>query len=417
MTYDFTILPNGLKVIGLPMDFLHTVSVGLMVNSGSVYEDAKINGVSHFIEHMLFKGTETRSARQLACEIDAVGGLLNAFTDREDTCFYTNAVSEHLPIAMELIADMVLHSRFDPADIRKEKGVVLEEIAMAEDTPDDLVYELLNLSQYGLQKVSRPILGTEKTVKALTREKILGYKDMMYTPKRCVLALAGRYDWNDVVRQAQELYGTWKGGEGPEKAVAAEPFSPTVITREKDIEQTHIAIGWPCAASGDPAYYPYTILNTVVGGAVSSRLNQTIREQHGLAYNVYSSISNTLTCGQFSIYAGTSPEKANKVLSLMKSEMKKLGKDGVKEDEFEQAKQQTLAGIVMSLDSASSRMHAVGQRLLLQGDILSDEALIEKVRSITRESVNEAAREMLIKAPCAAIVGPEINDLDLDFIH
>ena len=417
MTYDFTVLPGGLRIVGLPMPYRRTVSVGLMVNSGSVYEDAKINGVSHFIEHMLFKGTETRSARELACEIDRLGGMLNAFTDREDTCFYTTAVSEQLPAAMELISDMVLHSSFDPAEIRREKGVVLEEIAMSEDMPDDLVFELLNQAQFGIQNVSQPILGTEKTVKGLTREKILAYKAAMYTPKRSVLALAGKYDWNSVVAQAQELYGAWEGGEGPERAVPARPFSPAVLTKEKDIEQTHICIGFPCPASYVPEYYPYTIFNTVVGGSSSSRLFQSIRERHGLAYSVNSAISNTLTCGQFSIYAAVSPEKANKALSLMKTELKKLGKNGISGAEFEQAKQQTLAGIIMSLDSASGRMQAVGHRLLLKDDIMSDEELIEKIEGITLSEVNEIAAELMRQPVFASIVGAGIDGIDLGIIQ
>ena len=416
MQYDLLTLPNGLTLLGLPMPHLHTVSVGLMVNCGSVYEEAEISGISHFIEHMLFDGTEKRTCRDLACEMDKIGGLLNAFTDREDTCFHTTAVSGHLPVVFDLISDMVLASRFDPADIRKEKKVILEEIAMIGDAPDELVYDLLPVAQMGLQKVSRPVIGSAKTVKALSRETLLAYKETMYSPRRAVLALAGKYDWSEVVSLADRYFGAWEGGEGPEKAVYASPASPTVILRPKDIEQTHICMGWNGEASGSPGYYPLTILNTIVGGAISSRMNQIIREKHALAYNVYSSIGNTLTGGQFSVYAGTNPVKANRVLSLMKKEITGIVKHGVTEAEFEQAKEQTLSGIVMSLDSSMSRMLAVGQRLLLHGDILSDEDLLERVKTVTLASVNDLARRMFSEKPFAAIVGAGTENIDLSLI-
>ena len=218
MAFDLKTLPNGLRIIGEHMPGYRSVAVGLWVESGSQYETPSENGISHFIEHMLFKGTEKRSARDIAEEMDAVGGQLNAFTSKECTCFYAKVVDEHLPLAMDVISDLVLSSRLDPADIEREKGVVIEEINMAEDTPEDLVFELLMLAHYGDQPVARPILGTEASVSALTRERITDYMRRMYRPECAVLALAGNYNWNEVVRQAQTLYGGWQPTGAPRDA-------------------------------------------------------------------------------------------------------------------------------------------------------------------------------------------------------
>ena len=405
MKHDFTVLPNGLRVIGVPMKMFRSVSVGLWVDSGSVYETAQTNGISHFIEHMLFKGTENRTARQIAEEMDAVGGLLNAFTDRENTCFYTKVVDEHLPLAMDMISDLVLHSRLAKEDIAREKGVVLEEINMAEDTPDDLVFELLAQARYGLQPVSRPVLGTAENVNAFTCEDILAHMKRCYRPEGAVLALAGSYDWDKVVSQAAELYGAWQGTGEKRPVIALEPHEPTVIRREKDIEQTHITIDYPGLKAGDPAYYPLTILNTVVGGAMSSRLFQTIREEKGLAYSVYSGTGATSVSGTFEIYAGTSPENAEQVVELINREMLKLAKDGISEKEFSQAREQTLANLIMATESTSNRMQSAGRRMLMRGETMTPDELIEKVKAIRPEEVNELASGLINKPRAAALVG------------
>lgn len=405
MDFDFTILNNGLRMIGVPMPTFHSASVGLWVDSGSVYETEENSGVSHFIEHMLFKGTEKRSARQIAEEMDAVGGLLNAFTDRENTCFYTKVVDRHLPLAMDLISDLVLHSRFDEADIAREKGVVLEEINMAEDTPDDLVFELLTQAHFGMQNVSRPVLGNEGSVAGLTRAQILDYKNRRYRPEGAVLALAGSYCWDEVVRQANELYGAWESSGERQFAVPTLPHTPCVLRREKNIEQTHICIGYPAPAADSDQIYAFNVINTVVGGSLSSRLFQSIREEKGLAYSVYSCISNTETSGIFSIYAGTSPETAEEVVRLINSEMARLAADGITEEEFVKAREQTLSGIILASESTSGRMRSAGQRMLMRGNTMTPEELAARVEAVRRDEVNELTRAFAASPRSAALVG------------
>ena len=405
MAYDQLTLKNGLRIIGEPMPYFHSVSVGLWVESGSQYETPAEHGVSHFIEHMLFKGTEKRTARDIAEEMDAVGGQLNAFTSKECTCFYAKVVDEHLPLAMDVIADLVRHSRLSEDDIAREKGVVIEEINMAEDTPEDLAFDLLMLAHYGDQPVSRPILGTEESVSALTREQIVDYMNRMYRPECAVLALAGSYNWDEVVKQAEELYGDWQPTGAPRPHMETTNVEPTIIRRKKDIEQTHICIGFPTEGIGSPEIYPMALLNSVYGGAMSSRLFQSIREEKGMAYTVYSYPNPYTDTGVLAVYAGTSPDHADEVMRLIDEETRNIAENGLTEREFEQAKQQLLSGFILGQESTSSRMNAAGRRLLLMGDTQSDEIVIARIKAIQYDEVNALAKRTLLTKPSIAIVG------------
>ncbi len=409
MTFDQMTLPNGLRIVGEHIPYYRSVSVGLWVESGSQYEHEGEHGVSHFIEHMLFKGTLTRSARDIAEQMDAVGGQLNAFTGKECTCFYAKVVDEHLPLAMDVIADMALNPKFDPEDIRKEKGVVIEEINMAEDTPEDLAFEMLMLAHYGDQPVSRPILGTSKGVSAFTREGVLAYMKRMYRPERCVLALAGNYDWDAVIKQATELYGAWQSTNEPRPTLETNKTKPRILRRQKDIEQTHICIGFESPEMGSEMIYPMALLNSVYGGAMSSRLFQTIREERGMAYTVYSYPNSYKDTGVLAVYAATGPENANEVIRLIKEETRNLAENGITEKEFIQSREQLLAGYLLGLESTSGRMNAVGRRLLLLDDIQTDDQVVAKIKGITLESVNELAKKVFSSETSMAIVG---NDAD-----
>ena len=405
MAYDQITLKNGLRIIGERMPSFRSVSVGLWVESGSQYETPAEHGISHFIEHMLFKGTEKRTARDIAEEMDAVGGQLNAFTSKECTCFYAKVVDEHLPLAMDVISDLALHSRLSPDDIEREKGVVIEEINMAEDTPEDLAFDLLMLAHYGDQPVSRPILGTEASVSAITREQIQSYMARMYRPEGAVLALAGGYDWEKVVAQAEALYGSWQptGDKRPELITV--PVEPRVIRRAKDIEQTHICLGFPTSGIGSPEIYPMALLNSIYGGATSSRLFQSIREEKGMAYTVYSYPNPCTGTGVLAVYAGTSPDHAAEVVRLLNEETQNLAENGLTPREFEQGRQQLLSGFILGQESTSSRMNAAGRRLLLMGDTQSDDDVIRKIKAITFEEVNFLARKTLTSPRSASVVG------------
>ncbi|MBQ3079987.1 MAG: insulinase family protein [Clostridia bacterium] len=411
MAFDLITLDNGLRIIGEFIPHYRSVSVGLWVESGSQYEIGRENGISHFIEHMVFKGTDKRSARDIAEEMDAVGGQLNAFTSKECTCFYAKVVDEHLPLAMDVISDLVRHPKLDETDIEKEKGVVIEEIYMAEDTPEDLAFEMLMLAHFGDQSVARPILGTEEYVNGFTREMVADYMARMYRPERCVLALAGNYKWNEVVEQAKALYGDWKmtGEKRPEIHTAE--IAPGMLTRNKDIEQTHICIGFPSSCIGSKDVYPLALMNSVYGGAMSSRLFQTIREEKGMAYTVYSYPNAYTDTGMLAVYAGTSPEHADEVVRLIFEETKKLAEEGLTEKEFKQAREQLLASFILGLESTSSRMNSIGRRLLLLNDTQSDDDVVEKIKRITLEDVNALAKKVLSAPFSCAIVGNKADSV------
>ena len=410
--YDFACLSNGMRIIGNPMKAFRSVSVGLWIDSGSVFESKDEAGISHFIEHMLFKGTQKRSARQIAEEMDAVGGNMNAFTDKECTCFYTRVVDEHLPLALDMLADMVLSSRFDPEDIKKEKGVVLEEINMCEDTPDDLVFDLLDRAHFGTQCVGRPILGTAASVSAITRESIVNYMYRRYRPQGAVLALAGSYDWDSVVALAKSLFEDWTAAPGREESETFKACRHKVLRKEKRIEQTHWCVGFDGPETGSKDKYPVNILNTVLGGSMSSRLFQKIREEHGLAYSVASGLSTTIDSGLFYIYAATSPENARPALELALDECRRLASEGITEKEFNQARQQVTASIIMGSESTGTIMRSLGGRMLQFGDTRTVDDIINSIKAVTLDEVNLLAAKVLGSKRSGAIVGAKTKSIE-----
>ncbi len=411
MTFDQITLENGLRVIGERIPHFRSASVGLWLGAGSQFEAADEAGVSHFLEHMVFKGTERRTARQIAEEMDAVGGQLNAFTAKECTCFYARVVDEHLPLAMDVIADMATHPAFDPAEMEKEKGVVIEEIAMAEDTPEDLVHEQLMLAHYGDQAVARPILGTEASVSGCSRERLSGYWARMYRPKNAVLSVAGSYDWAAVTELAARLLGDWRP-EGLDKLpCVTRAAAPGVVTREKDIEQTHICLGYPAPPLGDPRLYGFDVFNSVFGGAMSSRLFQKIREESGLAYTVYSCPNAYLDTGMLSVYAACSPENAAQVYDMILEEARTLAENGLTEAEFTMAREQMKAGFILGLESTSARMQANGRRLLLRGTTRTEGEIIERIEAVRFDEVNALTRETLTAPHSLALVGKGVDGL------
>ncbi|MGX8706320.1 MAG: M16 family metallopeptidase, partial [bacterium] len=354
MTFDQITLPNGLRIIGERIDHFRSVSVGLWLGAGSQYETPEEAGLSHLLEHMVFKGTQKRTARQIAEEMDAVGGQLNAFTAKECTCFYAKVVDEHLPLAMDVICDLATAPVFDPAELEKEKGVVIEEINMAEDTPEDLVFELLMLAHYGDQPLARPILGETKQIQSYTRDDLRRYWARMYRPQNAVLALAGNYDWAQVQALANDLLGRWPTDGFDRPPFATIPAAPTVIVKEKDIEQVHICLGFPGLATGDERGYELSIFNSVYGGAMSSRLFQKIREDSGLAYSVYSYPNAYTDTGMLAVYAATNPEVANIVIDMILDETRDLAETGLTPEEFAMAREQMKSGYIMGLESTSA---------------------------------------------------------------
>ncbi len=405
--YDQIRLSNGLTVIGERLPHFRSVSVGVWIASGSQYETRAENGLSHFLEHMLFKGTEKRSAREIAEAMDAVGGQLNAFTAKESTCVYAKVIDEHTDLALDVLSDMVLHSAFDGDELTKEKGVVLEEIAMSEDEPEDVCGELIMSAQYGDQPLAWPILGPADNVRAFTREALTAYRDRMYRPECSVLAVSGNYEWDRLATMAERYFGEWKAGTGACPEYAVQPAKPQNLRREKDIEQVHLSVGFPACAIGAPELYPTTIFNSVLGGAMSSRLFQRVREESGMAYSVYSYPSYYTSSGMLVIYAGTSPQNAPAVLEMIDREIEKLVKDGITRDEFEKTRAQLRGSYVLGQESASARMNALGRRMLLLGDTQSEDEMLDKLNAVQYDEVNDVMRQVLTSERSYATVAPK----------
>lgn len=411
MNFDQITLKNGLRIIGERIPHFRSVSVGFWVGSGSQYETPDEAGLSHFLEHMVFKGTEKRTTRQIAEEMDKVGGQLNAFTSKECTCFYAKVVDEHLPLAMDVLSDLVTAPIFDPAELEKEKGVVIEEINMSADDPEDSVHELLMLANYGDQPVARPILGTEEKIAAYSSEDLRAYWKKMYRPQNTVLALAGNYDWNAVVALAEKLLDKWLPDAFESRACTTNPVPVTLLTKEKDIEQIHICLGFPALPIGDERSYELSLFNSVFGGAMSSRLFQKIREERGAAYTVYSYPNAYTDSGMLSVYAGTNPDAAEEVYGLLLGEAKKLASEGMTRDEFMMAREQLKAGYILGLESTSARMQSLGRRLLLLGNTRTETEVIDRVNAIDFDSTNALMHEILSAPHSAALVGKNAESI------
>ena len=306
---------------------------------------------------------------------------------------------------MDVLADLVTAPTFDSAEMEKEKGVVLEEISMSMDEPEDLVSELIMAAQFGDQPLAWPILGPADNVRAFTRERLVAYRDRMYRPECAVLAVAGNYDWEKLVALAEAYFGGWKRGAGACPEYIVRPAEPQTLRREKDIEQVHVTLGYPACKIGAKEVFPISIFNSILGGAMSSRLFQRIREERGLAYSVYSYPSFYTATGMLAIYAGVNPQNTDAVLALIDEEVKSLVKTGVTRDEFEQTRTQIKGGYVLGQESASARMNALGRRMLLLHDTQSEDQMIEKLDAVTYDSVNDALRAVLTAEPSFAFVG------------
>ena len=395
MPFDLMTMPNGLRVIGERIPHFRSASVGLWVGTGSQHETPSEAGLSHFLEHMVFKGTEKRTARQIAEEMDAVGGQLNAFTSKECTCFYAKTVDEHLPLAMDVVCDLAVHPSFDAKEMEKEKGVVLEEISMSEDTPEDLVHELLMLAYYGDQPIARPILGTEERISGYARQDLVNYWSARYRPQNAVFAIAGNYDWARVQELLEQHLGAWTQAGLREVDCITNPMRPTVITKEKEIEQVHICLGFPGLSIGDERSYELSLFNSVYGGAVSSRLFQTVREKHGLCYAVYSFTAGFLDCGMFGVSTAVGRDTERRALELILEELEKFRQDGVTQSELDRAREQITASVLLAEESTASHMNKLGYSELFLGGAVPAREILQRYDAVTREDILALAQRTL----------------------
>lgn len=390
-----TRLPNGITVLTEHMPSLRSVTAGIWVRRGSRHETPEQNGICHFIEHAVFKGTTRRTARDIAVESDRLGGNLDAFTTHEMTGFAIKVADKSLPAAFDLIADLLAHPRFDQIDLEREQKVVLEEMKMVEDTPDELLGELFNAAYFPGHPLGRPIEGTEETVSSFDHQTISSFHSREFSPANLVIAAAGNVNHDQLLELVEKSLGNSANDAGGVKFVEESPTTaaPILIEQKKELEQAHLILAAPWPSSKDDDRYAGSLLASVVGGGTSSRLWQTIREERGLAYSVGAGGSTFSDVGVFTIYAGTSPEHLDEVLDLSLVEMRRVVDELVPEEELILAKDQALSSILLGLESSSARVSALARQEIIHGRRITPEETIAKIEAITAADVQRVARE------------------------
>jgi predicted Zn-dependent peptidase len=405
-----TVLPDGVRVVTEAMPGVRSVSVGVWVPVGSRDETPALAGTSHFLEHLLFKGTKTRSALDIAAAMDAVGGEFNAFTEKEHTCYYATVLDRDLPLAVDIISDVVLHACVTAQDIEVERGVVLEEIAMRDDDPSDLVFDEFATALYGDTPLGRPILGSVESIASLARGQIYGYYSRRYRPAQMVVSVAGNLTHRDAVRLVRRAFAD--GGDRSqsrsrrartEKALV--PARPIAVVSD-DTEQANLVLGMSGLSRHDPRRFAVGVLSAALGGGMSSRLFQRIREERGLAYSVYSFANGYHDTGQFGVYAGCQPGKTDEVLTLMRAELDAAARGDLSAAEIERGKGQMRGSVVLGLEDSSARMTRIGKSELSYGDVLGLDQLLARIDAVTPADVAEVAGELLTRPRCLTVVGP-----------
>src|SRR6202789_2597051 len=391
-----TTLSNGLLVLTERMPHLRSVSMGVWIDSGSRDETPERNGISHFIEHMVFKGTTTRSASQLAREVDSIGGNLDAFTGKETVCFNIKVLDENVPAALDLLTDLVLHPTFTPDDLAREQGVILEEIKLDEDNPDYLVNEIFTQNFWKNDALGRPILGTTRTVRRFNQQVLLDFYAGQFTPRNMVFSAAGNLDHDDFVAQVEREFSSLaaSGSAVPLKVDAPVATPHITLKRKKSLEQVQFCLGVPAPPVNDARRYGVYLLNTMLGGGMSSRLFQTIREDQGLAYAIYSEMSPFRDTGSLCVYAGTSVDKTQKVLQLTLNELRRLKEETVSDVELKRAKDQVKSNMVIGLESSGSRMANLARQQMYFGRFFGVDEIMEEIEAVTTTDVQELAQEL-----------------------
>jgi predicted Zn-dependent peptidase len=391
-----TVLSNGLLVLTESMPHVRSVSMGAWIGSGSRDEAAEVNGISHFVEHMVFKGTTSRSAQQIAREVDTIGGNLDAFTGKEMVCFNIKVLDENVPPALDVLADLVLHPTFTPDDLTREQGVILEEIKMDEDNPDYLVNEIFTQNFWKSDALGRPILGTVKTVASFNQQILFDFYAGRFTPKNMIFSAAGNLQHDDFVAQVEREFSSLvASSDGVVPKVAAPVATPHItLKRKKALEQVQLCLGVPALPVNDPQRYGVYLLNTMLGGGMSSRLFQTIREDQGLAYSIYSEMSPFRDTGSLCVYAGTSVDKTEKVLQLTLQELRRLKEETVSDIELKRAKDQLKSNMVIGLESSGSRMANLARQQMYFGRFFGMDEIIEEVEAVASADIQELARQL-----------------------
>ncbi len=398
-------LKNGIRVIVKRMEGLLSVTMGVLVGTGAAYETDEEDGISHFIEHMQFKGTDKHTAFELSDAFDALGAQVNAFTGKDMTCFYAKSTSDHAREAFALLAELFLDSTFPEEEMAREKGVVVEEINMDEDSPEDLCLDLLARAAYGNRGYGRNILGPASNVEGFTRGQLFGYKAKKYCPENIVISFAGNLDPAEATELAEKYFGGMKAC-APEKQKPPVLREKNCIFRKKPIEQAHFAFAFPTVPRDDPSFSAIQVMNVVLGGGMSSRLFKKVREELGLAYSVYSYSSHYEETGLFSVYAAVNPQKAERAAEAVVSVLKDFKREGLSEEEFLRGREQLKSSNIFSQENTSSQMLLYGKQLLYKNEVYDFEKRMAEISALTREEVLAAiAQNFDFSEACVASVG------------
>jgi len=397
--FNKTVLDNGIRILSEEMPNTRSASLGIWVENGSRHESRRQNGISHFVEHLLFKGTERRSAARIAEEMDAVGGVLNAFTAKEYTCYYGKVLDENLPLAIDLLTDIFLHSIFDREEIERERSVILQEISQAEDTPDDYVHDLFSLDFFRDHPLGRPICGEVATVRNFRREDFLEFVQERYLPGRVLVAAAGHLKHEDLVREMEKRLGAVENSKlkinNSKFKEDAPALQSGIFQHSKSLEQVHFCLGVAGIHQSHPMRYAAYILNTILGGGMSSRLFQEIREKRGKAYSVYSFLSSYKDVGYLGVYAGTSIDWVEEVVELVLKEMGRLAAGEIGEEEIERTKNQLIGGMILGLETSDAWMSHIAKNEIYFSKAVTVEEISRKIRSVSRADLIELAGAIL----------------------
>jgi len=409
-----TILDNGVRIITERITQFRSATIGIWVDVGSLYEEDHNRGMSHFLEHSLFKGTPTRNAHQIAETMDGIGGNLNAFTEKEQTCFIAKVMDKHIPLAMEMMGDMLLNAHFPDEEVEKEKNVVLEEIKMYEDSPDELIFDLLAEACWKNHPLSLPILGSAESIRGIKRDTILDFVKDYYTPEQITVAVAGHVKHEDIVEKVKRYFPFAAGAKSKKKPLGSPQFTSTTVIKEKAIEQVHVCLGMNGVSQKDDRRHALLILDTILGGSVSSRLFQEIREKRGLAYSVTSLQASYGDGAIFGVYAATAPSNLKTVMNLLKEILSDVRAKGITKAELKKAKEHLKGVLSLSFESTSNRMIRLAKGELYHGRFTPHDEVLKKIQAVTLDDVKNVAKDVLqIEHGTWAVVGQVPDDVTL----
>lgn len=393
-TYRKTVLPNGLRVVSEKTPHIRSISAGVWIEVGSRDEEPLTNGISHMIEHMVFKGTTHRSVREISQSIESVGGYLNAFTSKEHTCYYARVLDEYTELALDVLSDLAQHPTFPPKEFEKEKGVVIEELKNAEDDPDDIIHDYFEKSIYGSHPMGFPVIGTEQTLRSMKRDDLVSYRSRHYTPSKIVVAAAGNIDHDRLVDLSAKYFAGTRNGVAPGPRKRPSIQKPQVVELEKPIQQAHVCLGTSAYSIRSKHRYPLLVLNTLLGDGMSSRLFQNIREKYGFAYSVYSFVNMLSDTGTFGAYIGTDKSHIQASIELIHAELEKLRNKPVSKAELQRTKAQLKGSMMLSLESIPNRMMRLGSSELYFNELTALDSIIKHIDAVNVDEIQTLAREL-----------------------